>query len=110
MPTLQQYAIQWRAWLLQMLQPGQTTQTGVRRHSRAFLYQTDDPKGLLKTPEGIKEDRIRAATHQPQGVNRSIIVNGVKGSLWLSTLHYFDLVEWQLTICMKSLLAYRNYF
>ena len=74
------------------LQPGQTVRTGVRGHSRAFLYQPDDPKGPLRTSEGVKEDGIRAATLQQQGVNRSI-VNGVKGPSWLSALRYFDLVS-----------------
>ena len=40
------------------LQPGQTVQTGVRGHSRAFLYQNDNPKGPLRTSEGVREDGI----------------------------------------------------
>jgi len=45
------------------LQPGETVRTSVRGQSRAFLYQNDNPKGPLRTPEGI-----RAATLQQQGV------------------------------------------
>ena len=60
------------------LQPGQTVRTGVRGHSRAFLYQNDNPKGPLRTSESVREDGIRAAALQQRGVTR-YIVNGVKG-------------------------------
>ena len=74
------------------LQPGETVRTGVRGHSRAFLYQNDNPKGPLRTAEGVREDGIRAATLQQQGVTR-FIVNGIKGPSWLSSLQHFDLVS-----------------
>ena len=74
------------------LQPGETVQTGVRGHSRAFLYQNDNPKGPLRTAEGVREDGIRSATLQQQGVTR-FIVNGIKGPSWLSSLQHFDLVS-----------------
>ena len=74
------------------LQPRQTVRTGVRGHSRAFLYNNDNPKGRLRTSESVREDGIRAAALQQQGVSR-YIVNGVKGPSWLSTLQHFDLVS-----------------
>ena len=48
------------------LQPGQIVRRGVRGHSRAFLYQNDNPKGLLRTSQGVREDAIGAATLQQQ--------------------------------------------
>lgn len=74
------------------LQPGNTVRTGVRGHCRAFPYQNDNPKGPLRTSKSVREDGMRAATLQQQGVTR-FIVNGVKGPSWLSFLQYFDLVS-----------------
>jgi len=74
------------------LQPGKTVRTSVRGHCRAFPYQNDNPKGPLRTSESVREDGIRAATLQQQGVTR-FIVNGVKGPSWLSLLQHFDLVN-----------------
>lgn len=74
------------------LQPGQTVKTGVRGHSRAFLYQDDNPKGPLRTSESVKENGVEAARRQKRGVSR-YIVNGVKGPSWFSLLKHFDLVR-----------------
>ena len=71
------------------LQPGQTVRTGVRGHSRAFLYQEDNPKGPIRTSENVKENGVEAARRQQQGINW--YVNGVKGPSWLSLLEHFDL-------------------
>ena len=69
------------------LQPGETVKTAVRGHSRAFLYQDDNPKGPIRTSE--KEDGIEAARRQKQGMDR-YVVNRVKGPSWLSLLKHFD--------------------
>lgn len=74
------------------LQAGQTVRTGVRGHSRAFLYQTNDPKGPKRTAENVKQDAMEATSRQQQGVAR-FVVNGVKGPLWFSLLEHFDLVR-----------------
>jgi len=52
------------------LQPGQTVKTGVREHSRAFLYQDGNPKGSLRTAENVKENAVEASRRQQQGVSR----------------------------------------
>ena len=66
--------------------------TGVRGHSRAFLYQNDNPEGLLRTSQGVREDAIGTATLQQQDVTR-YIVNGVEGPSRLSSLQHFDLIR-----------------
>ena len=54
--------------------------TGIRGHSRAFLYQEDNPKGPIRTSENVKENGVEAARCQQQGINR-YVVNGVRGHL-----------------------------
>ena len=66
--------------------------TGVRGHSRAFLYQNGNPKGPFRTSENVKENGLEAARRQQQGISR-YVVNGVKGPSWLSLLEHFDLVR-----------------
>lgn len=74
------------------LQPGQTVRTGVRGHSRAFLYQEENTKGPIRTSEKVKEDGVEGARRQQEGMSR-YVVNGVKGPSWLSLLKHFDLVR-----------------
>lgn len=66
--------------------------TGARGHSRAFLYQTRNPKGPLRTADGVKQDAEKAVFREQQGISR-YIVNGVKGPSWLSVLAHFDIVR-----------------
>ena len=66
--------------------------TGVRGHSRPFLYQIGYPTFPLRTETGLRQDAERAVFRIQQGVAR-YVVNGVKGPSWLSVLDHFDLVR-----------------
>ena len=55
------------------LQPGQTVRTGVRGHSRAFLYQNGNPKGPLRTARNVTQDAAEAAD---RGSGMSVFARG----------------------------------
>ena len=85
-----QYNGEYGCW--KCLQPGKTVKTGQRGHARTFPFNEEDPKGPLRTKELTLQHAKEALNQQMAGKSR-YVVNGVKGSSWLSILQHHDIVR-----------------
>ena len=74
------------------LQQGKTVKTGQRGgYVRVFPYQTEDPKGPLRTQAETREHAREALTNQLNN-KKDYIVHGIKGPTWFGLLKHFDYV------------------
>ena len=74
------------------LQEGITVKTGVRGgYVRVFPYQTEDPKGPLRTRTDTEKHAREALTNLLSN-KKDYIVHGIKGPTWFGLLKHFDYV------------------
>jgi len=73
------------------LQKGRTAKVG-KGHTHIFQFVNENPKGPLRTKEGVIKDSKEIVTIKKQGQKQSN-VNGVKGPSWLLLFPKFCIVD-----------------
>lgn len=74
------------------LQPGETFHTKAGGHCHVFPFNSDNPKGPLRTAQTLQDDVNKVVKNLQDG-KKDYIVRGIKGPFWFMFLKHFDVIN-----------------